>query len=321
MTSKGQKEKMGKTTIGVDVSKDSLDAVRHPQGDHHRFSNDAAGFKAFMVWLGDGQTERIVFEATGHYHRAFERALDQAGLAFAKVNPLHAKRFGQALGALSKTDRTDAGLLARLGVALEPETKPAAPRIMWDLKELHVARTALVKERTATKNRQKTLSLPLLKRQARRRLKQIETQLKEIDTAVLDIIKADEDLARRLDILTSIPGLAITSACALIVDMPELGTLDNQTAASLSGTAPRVGQSGKWRGKTFVHGGRPQVRRALYMPALVAARFNQDMKRKYEQLKAQGKPPKVALMAVMRKLVILANALLRDGRKWQHKTA
>lgn len=312
---------MNKTTIGVDVSKDALDAHRHPQGDHLHFSNDTDGFKVFMAWLEAEAIDRIVFEATGHYHRAFERALDQAGLPFAKVNPLHAKRFGQALGALSKTDRIDAELLARLGVALEPKTKPAAPQIMWDLKELQVARTALVKARTAAKNRQKTLSLSLLKRQAKQRLKQIETQLKQIDAAMLELIKTDVNLAKRLDILTSIPGLATTSACALIIDMPELGTLDNQTAASLSGTAPRVKQSGSWKGKTYVHGGRPHVRRTLYMPALVAARFNQDMKRKYDHLIKQGKPPKVALTAIMRKLVILANALLRDQRKWQPNQA
>jgi len=308
---------MSKTTIGVDVSKDTLDAVRYPHGDHLHFSNDAAGFKTFMTWLGTEPIERIVFEATGHYHRAFERAIDQAGLPMAKVNPLHAKRFAQALGALSKTDRIDAKMLARLGIAVQPQTKPAAPQIMWDLKQLHVARTALIKARTAVKNRQKNLSLPLLKRQANQQLKQIETQLKQIDTAMLDLIKTDQDLARRLDILISIPGLATTSACALIIDMPELGTLDNQTAASLSGTAPRTKQSGKWKGKAFVHGGRPHVRQAMYMPALVASRFNQDMKRKYDQLIDKGKPPKVALTAVMRKLVILANALLRDQRKWQ----
>ena len=148
----------------MDVSKDTLDAVRHPQGDHHRFSNDADGFKRFMTWLGDDAIDRIVFEATGYDHRAFERALDQAGLPFAKVNPLHAKRFGQALGALSKTDRIDAGLLARRGATMEPQTKPAEPQIMWDLKELQAARSALVRDRTAAKNRQKPLSLPFLKR-------------------------------------------------------------------------------------------------------------------------------------------------------------
>ncbi|MCH9664076.1 MAG: IS110 family transposase [Gammaproteobacteria bacterium] len=312
---------MNKTTIGVDVSKDTLDAVRYPQGDHLHFSNDATGFRAFMTWLGTEPIERIVFEATGHYHRAFERAIDQAGLPMAKVNPLHAKRFTQALGALSKTDRIDAGLLARLGMALKPQTKPAAPQIMWDLKELHVARTALIKARTAVKNRQKNLTLPLLKRQANQQLKQIEAQLKQIDKAMLELIKTDQHLATRLDILISIPGLATLSACALIIDMPELGTLDNQTAASLSGTAPRTRQSGKWKGKTFVHGGRPNVRKALYMPALVASRFNHDMTRKYDTLIKKGKPPKVALTAIMRKLIILANALLRDGRKWQPNQA
>jgi len=309
-------EKMTQCTIGVDISKDTLDAHRHPEGEHRQFSNTARGYRSLIDWLRGAGVLRIVFEATGPYHRAFERALGQAGLPLAKVNPLHAKRFGQALGQLAKTDKMDAALLARFGVAIEPRTRPAPPQILCDLKELHVARLALVKDRTAAKNRQKNLSLPILKHQTKQRLKHIDRQLAQIDAALMSIIKSDAELAKRLAILTSIPGVGERSAVALLIDMPELGTLDNQTAAGLSGTAPIVRQSGKRKGKSFVQGGRPQVRQALYMPALVATRFNPDMKTKYDQLIAAGKPAKVALTAIMRKLIVLANALLRDNRTW-----
>ncbi len=320
MTSKGA-EKMTQSTIGVDISKETLDVHRHPEGEHRQFSNTAEGFRSLVKWLGKEPVSRVVFEATGAYHRAFERALSRADLPLAKINPLHAKRFGQALGQLAKTDKMDASLLARFGVAIEPRTRPAPPQILCDLKDLHVARIALIKDRTAAKNRHKNLSLPILKRQTEQRLKQIEKQLAEIEAAIMDIIQADPDLARRLTILTSIPGVAERSAFALLIDMPELGTLNSQTAAGLSGTAPMVRQSGKRKGKSFVQGGRPQVRQALYMPALVATRFNPDMKAKYDQLKAAGKPSKVAITAVMRKLIILANALLRDQRMWHEKAA
>jgi transposase len=307
---------MIKTTIGVDISKDVFDAHRLPDGAQRQFANDKTGWRAFIKWLDGSSVERIVFEATGAYHRAFEQAIDKAGLPLCKVNPRLARRFGEALGKLAKTDRMDAAMLARFGTALQPPVRPAPTRLQCDLKELLVARMALVKDRTAAKNRQKNLSCALLKRHAEQRLKQIERQIDEVETAIRDLIEANPDLARRFRILTSIPGIAERAAFALIIDMPELGSLDARAAAGLSGTAPMTRKSGKKTGKAFVQGGRPNVRAALYMPALVAARFNPDLKAKYNQLLAAGKPAKVALTAVMRKLVILANALIRDDRSW-----
>lgn len=303
-------------TIGVDVSKDTLDVHLHPIGEDHRFANDLKGFEALLKRIGGRGVERVVFEATGAYHRAFEQAMGQAGLPLCKVNPRQAKRFGEALGLIAKTDRIDAGMLARFGTLIEPPIRPAPPQILLELKQLQVARTALIKDRTAAKNRQKNLSSKLLKCQNRQRLAQIERHMQVIEAEMLSLIKGDTDLARRFTILTSIPGVAARSAFALIVDMPELGTLDHHSAAALSGTAPKTRQSGKRKAKAFVTGGRPHVRNALYMPALVAARFNPDFAAKYDNLKARGKPPKVALTAIMRKLIILANALIRDNRKW-----
>ena len=315
MTSKGA-EKMTDTTIGVDISKDVLDVYRHPDKDHRQFSNDPKGFRAFIAWLGKRPVARIVFEATGAYHRAFETTMQQAGLPLSKLNPRHVKWFRQAVGELAKTDRIDAALLARFGTTLEPRITPAPSQLMCDLKELHGARLALIKQRTAAKNRIKTLVLPLLRRHANQRLKLIERQLAEIEAELIKRIQSEPQLAQRFAILNSIPGIAKAAAFVLIIEMPELGTIDNQAAASLSGTAPRICQSGQRKGTAFVQGGRPMVRQALYMPALVAARHNPEMETKYKLLIKAGKPPKVAITAVMRKLVVLANALLRDNRMW-----
>jgi transposase len=312
---------MTEFTIGVDVSKDTLDVHLHPAGDHSQFANTPKGFKAILRWIAGRPVARLVFEATGPYHRAFERAMGEAGLPLCKVNPRQAKRFGEAIGQLAKTDRMDAAMLARFGALVEPEVRAAPSKIISDLRDLHVSRIALVKDRTAARNREKNLTSPLLKRQARQRLSSIENHLKEIEAAIRTLINSDDHLRRKFAILVSIPGIADRSAFALLIDMPELGKLEAQQAAALSGTAPMTRQSGKRTGKAFVSGGRVNVRQALYMPALVATRFNPNMKQTYDALRARGKPPKVAITAIMRRLIILANALIRDDRNWEPKIA
>ena len=320
MTSGGA-EKMQNDTIGVDVSKDHLDVHRLYDGASRRFANDKPGHKALIKWLAETPVSRVVFEPTGPYHRAFERALGAADVPFVKVNPRQARRFAEATGKLAKTDRLDAAMLARMGAMLELEARPARNETLLELKELYIAREALMKDRTAAKNRGKVLMLSLLKRQNAQRLEQIERQIMTIEAAIFQIVKADVGLADRLAILTSIPGVSNITAFALLIEMPELGVLEAGQAASLVGLAPIARQSGRWTGRAFIRGGRASVRRALYMPALVATRFNPDLKAKYRQLVEAGKPAKVALIAIMRKLIVLANALLKANRKWAPKSA
>jgi len=160
-----------------------------------------------------------------------------------------------------------------------------------------------------------------LKRQNAQRLKQIERQIMTIEAAILQIVEADVSLANRFAVLTSIPGVSNITAFALLIEMPELGVLEAGQAASLVGLAPIARQSGRRTGRAFIRGGRASVRQALYMPALVATRFNPDLKAKYRQLIEAGKPAKVALTAIMRKLIVLANALLKANRKWAPKSA
>jgi transposase len=242
-------------------------------------------------------------------------------MPIAKVNPRQARRFAEATGNLAKTDALDAAMLTRMGAVLSLEARPVPSAIINDLRDLRTARNALIKDQVAAQTRAKAITLPLLKRQNAARLKQIEAQREAIDAEINTLIQGDPDLAQRFAILCSIPGIAEVSAAMLLIEMPELGSLDEKQVAALAGLAPIARQSGNWKGKSFIRGGRQQVRQGLYMPALVAIRFNADLKAKYEQLIKAGKAPKQAITAVMRKLIILANALLKKGRKWQTRVA
>ena len=311
---------MTETNIGIDISKDHLDVHRLPGDERRRFDNSKAGHKALIRWIGDTPA-RVVYEPTGYYHRALERALAAAGMPIAKVNPRQARRFAEATGNLAKTDALDAAMLTRMGAVLSLEARPVPSAIINDLRDLRTARNALIKDQVAAQTRAKAITLPLLKRQNAARLKQIEAQREAVDTEINALIQGDPDLAQRFAILCSIPGIAEVSAAMLLIEMPELGSLDEKQVAALAGLAPIARQSGNWKGKSFIRGGRQQVRQGLYMPALVAIRFNANLKTKYEQLIKAGKAPKQAITAVMRKLIILANALLKKGRKWQARVA
>jgi len=306
-------------TIGIDISKKHLDAHAHPCGDARQFANTAPGFAALLKWTGQWQVERIAYEATGTYHRAFEQAL--ASLPLVQINPLRARRFAQATGTLAKTDRIDAGVLARMAATLQPDVRPVKSPELAGLAELMNARDGLVRDRTALKNREKNLLLPLLKRQAKARLEQIARHIEAIDKQAQALITADLALARKREIIASIKGLGPITAAQLIATMPELGSLENKQAAALAGLAPITRQSGQWAGKAHIHAGRANVRRSLYMPALVAARFNPDIKAKYTHRISSGKPAKVAITAVMRKLIVMANALLKADRLWKESIA
>jgi transposase len=303
-------------SVGVDISKDALDVAVHPAGGSFRIPNDPQGHRALIKKLKGFDIARIVFEATGAYHRLFQHALDAAGLPWVKVNPRQARRFAQAAGKLAKTDRCDALILARMGAALGLEPSAPLSQTVEAMKELVNARDALVKDRVAALNRQAITVSPLIKRQLAQRLRQVDSQIEAINKRLKSLRGADPDLGRRFDILVSIPGVGETTANALMAETPELGRLGHAQAASLAGLAPIAKDSGQAHGKRSICGGRPRARQALYMPALNAIRFNPQFKAKYQAMVKAGKPAKVAIVAIMRKLLILANALIRDQRKW-----
>lgn len=245
-----------------------------------------------------------------------EKALGFKGIAYKKVNPKQARRFAEATGRIAKTDRVDSAMLARMGTVLELEKDEPKSENLHDLRELMTARRALMKDKVASKTRLQNTTHSLLKSQINDRLKQIDVQIQQLDKAIGVMIAYDQMLSRKLAILISIPGIAKITAYSMIIEMPELGTLEGKEAASLAGLAPFSRQSGKWQGKERIKGGRGTFRRAIYMPALVASRCNPALKAKYDELVRAGKPAKRALTVIMRKLVVLANALLRDDRKW-----
>jgi transposase len=309
---------MTEYTIGIDISKSHLDAFHLEDETAKRFENSPRGFRALIKWLGAAQIARIVFEPTGPYHRAFEEALS-GKLPLVKVNPLKARRFAEACGAHAKTDAVDARTLARMGQALglEPD-QPISPKLR-NLKDLQIARIGLVKDRTRLRNRGHMQTNPVLKRQIKTRLALVERQITELDAVIAKHIAEDQSTARQRDILCSMPGLGPVSAAMVIAFLPEIGTLARKQAGSLAGLAPYNRESGTCKGRAVISGGRKPLRDALYMPALVAMRFNPDLQAKYSQLRAAGKPAKVAIVAIMRKLLETANALVKADRLWVEK--
>jgi len=282
-------------------------------------SNDRAGLDQLIQSLNAKQIGSIVFEATGKYHRRLHQALYEAGLPCTMINPRQARHFAKALGFEAKTDAKDAAMLAMFARQVQPRPNPPACQSLNDLKELVAARRTCTEDRTACLNRLQETNLPLLRQMARVRIKQIQQHISKITAAIHDRIKADEALQARYRIILSIPGMGPVNAFTCLAEMPELGCADAKQIAALAGLAPMARDSGLFKGKRFIRGGRKPVRNALYMAALTASRCNPDLKAFYQRLIAKGKPPKSALTAVMRKQIILANTLIAQNRIWTPK--
>ena len=255
---------MTHSIVGVDVSKDWLDAYRRTDGKNRRFANTKQGRQSLTRWT---KGARVAFEPSGPYHRALERHLAVAGIGAVKINPLQVRRFAEAVGTRAKTDTVDARLIAVMAAQLELPATPPLDLITRDLKALQIARQCLVKDRTTAKNRAQSHECRFLKSQAAARLRHVKSQLAALDAEIATLIAGDEHLARRRDILPTIPGISAITAAALLAEAPELGALEGKAAASLAGLAPMTRQSGKWNGRAMIRGGRAQLRHALDMPA------------------------------------------------------
>lgn len=309
---------MTNDTIGIDISKSHVDVFHLEGREAKRFENAPRGFRALQKWLSQLTVARVVYEPTGPYHRGFERALS-GKLPLVKINPLQARRFAQACGTYAKTDAVDARILARMGSALALEPDAPISKNQLDLRDLQVSRTALIKERTRLRNRGEVQTNTVLKRQIRTRLALVTRQIAELDDEIARRIAEDPETVRKRDILCSVPGLGQVATATILTFLPEIGSLDRKQVGSLAGLVPHSRESGQWKGKTFISGGRKALRDALYMPALVATRFNPDLKAKYTALREAGKPAKVAIVAIMRKLLEIANALVKADRLWTEK--
>jgi transposase len=303
--------------VGVDVCKDWLDVHVHPLDRSFRVANDRNGLRRLKRELAAWAIERIVMEATSKYHRAAHRCLHEAGLPVAVVNPLRARLFAEAVGALAKTDRLDARLLALMAERLEPEQTVPCAVALEQLQEIVQARGAAIAERIALQNRLGVTTSGFLRRELTRRIKALDAHIERLDAEIERKIAADPLLARRRAVLLSIPGIGPVAAHVLLIRLAELGSCSAKQAAMLAGVAPLACDSGERQGQRRIRGGRACVRSVLYMAALAATRYNPDLKAFANRLKANGKAAKVVLVAVMRKLVALATVLIQQDRPWQ----
>lgn len=301
---------------GVDVCKEWLDTDVPSRKAQFRVANNRSGRRQLNQKLAKLGVTHVVMEATGKYHREAQRSLHAAGFAVALVDPLRARLFAKACGYLAKTDRIDARLLALMGEALEPTAQPPAPEALLELQELVNARTAATAERTALANRRTAAQTAFLRAELNRRLAAVERHLERLDAEIQRRIQAEPELARRFAILTSIPGVGAVTAAVMIANFAELGACSNKQAAMLAGVAPVACESGERIGHRAIRGGRMSVRNAIYMAALSAASHNADLATFSRRLRQAGKPAKVVLVAIMRKLIILANTLLAQNRLW-----
>ena len=305
--------------VGIDVCKDRLDVHIHPVNERFAVANDAGGWRRLKRRLTAHDVQRVVMEATSKYHRAAHRSLAAAGHAVAVINPLRARLFAEATGQLAKTDGVDAAMLARFGEQLAPcATEPAAESLE-ELRELVHARAAGVKDQTALRNRLGAALSTVVKAELTQMIQRVAAMNRRIEAAIERLIAADTALARRSELLRSIPGIGPAVANTLIADMSEIGSMTPKQAAALAGLAPYPRESGAKAGQRRIRAGRGIARRALFMAALVAARFNPCLKAFYTRLVEQGKAKKVALIAVARKLIILANTIVSENRHWQPK--
>lgn len=319
MQGKGSPERSANTQVyvGIDVCKARFDIFIHPAGQRLTLSNDRLGLKRLKKSLAAYEVALIVMEATGKFHREAHRNLAASGFAVAIVNPLRSRLFAEAFGALAKTDSVDARVLAILGESLRPGISPPPSGLVETLQELVQGRDCAVSARTAILNRLGASKTKRLILELRRQLKAVETAIHNLSSEIERLIGSDPVLARRRDILTSVPGIGPLAAIALIAGLHEIGTFSAKQAAMIAGLAPIACDSGERTGARHIKGGRAHVRKALYMAALSAARFNPGLRQFYSRLIAAGKKAKVALTAVMRKLLVLANTLVKDNRQWQ----
>jgi transposase len=302
------------TWIGIDVSKGRLDLAASPSGDRLSVSGEELG--RLVSWVGKRRPHLVVLEATGGYEREAVAALAAKGWAVAVVNPRQVRDFARATGKLAKTDAIDAGVLAAFAEAVRPEPRRLRDAESEALRDLVVRRRQLLDMRKAEKSRLEMALSDAVKRGVERHLAWLDSEIGQADDDLDRMIRQSPTWCAEEDLLTSMPGVGPVLARTIIAELPELGQLDRRQIAALVGVAPFNRDSGKMRGTRTTWGGRRSVRQVLYMAALSGVRFNPVLKAAYEKMRQAGKPPKVALVACMRRLIVTLNAMLHSQQPW-----
>jgi transposase len=302
--------------VGIDVSKDQLDVAFGPSGEARRFPNTEAGVAALVARLREAPPGLIVLESTGGLERPAAVALAGAGLPVRVIDPPRARHFARSLGQHSKTDAIDAAVLAHFAEGVRPEARPLPDAEARELRALLDRRAQLVGMRTAERNRLQQGPGEAVRRGLTEHVAYLDARVAEVEREIGSRIEAHKDWGPRDAVLRSIPGVGEQTSRALLGHLPELGGLTGKRIAALAGLAPRARDSGTIRGARSIFGGRKEVRTSLYLAALSASRYNPPLRAMYRRLRAAGKRAKVALIAVARKLLTIANAMIRDMRPW-----
>ena len=305
-------------TVGIDVSKARLDVHVHPLGESFAVANDEAGVEALAGQLG--QLEGLVsigLEASGRYERLALANLAAAGLPVIVLNPAQVRNYAAPLGQKAKTDPIDARVIALFLAAVQPEPRPLPDAQTAELEALMTRRRQLVGMLVAERARRAAARPGRVRTSLARVVTTLEQELRDLDHDIDTTVRGTPVWRDKEDLLASVPGIGKTIARTLLAELPELGRLNPKQIAALAGLAPFTRQSGKWRGKSFISGGRAAVRAALFMGALVASRFNPTLKAFRDRLVAAGKPKLVAIIATARKLLTILNAIIRDRKPWK----
>jgi transposase len=302
--------------VGIDVSKDRLDVHVRPSGEAFTVARDGEGLADLVTRLTPLSPQVVAVEATGGFEITVAAAIGAAALPLAVVNPAQVRHYAQALGRRAKTDRIDAEVIARFAEAARPEPRPLPDEATQALADLVTRRRQIITMMVA--ERQRATRLPKrLKRSCERVVRVLEAELAALDQDIDTTVRGSPAWRAKEDLLASVPSIGDITARTLIADLPELGTLDRRKIAALVGVAPFTRQSGQWQGKSFIAGGRPNVRAALFVATMSAVRHNPTIRAFRQRLLAKGKPKMVVMVACMRKLLTILNAILRDQKPWQ----
>jgi len=302
--------------IGIDVSKTCLDVHILPGGEVFQVGRNADGIDDLARRLRVHWPRIVAIEATGGFETVVAAGLAAAKLPVVVVNPAQVRAFAVALGKRAKTDPIDAWVIARFAEATRPEVRPLADEQTRQLADLVARRRQIVQMLTAERARERRAASRKTAKSCQRLIKALERELADVDDEIDEAVRGSPAWREKEALLRSVPGVGPVASRTLLAELPELGTLDRRRIAALCGLAPWTRQSGRWRGASFIGGGRSSVRTALYMAALVASRHNPVLRRFYARLIAKGKPKLVALVAVARRLLVILNAVLRTGETW-----
>jgi transposase len=303
--------------VGIDVSKDRLDVAVRPGGEVFVVERNASGVDRLIERMRMLCPAIVALEATGGFETVVAAALAAAALPVVVVNPAQIRAFARAIGQRAKTDPIDAGVIAHFAEATRPEPRALPDEATRLLADLVARRRQIIEMIGAESQREKRITVLRLRKSIRRVIGMLEKELAELDGEIDAGVRGSPAWREKEDLLASVPGVGPIISRTLIADLPELGTLSRKQIAALAGLAPFTRQSGQWKGRSFIGGGRASVRTALFMGAMSAMRHNPVLKRFFDRLVAAGKPKMVALIAVARKLLTILNAIVRNKRPWQ----